>query len=708
MSDLHVTPTNTPICLLDAKEAFHGLTENEKLYSYHLNVGCWAGALSCLAQTSPESPKFFLLLHKLFAADDVADLEKRCLANGVQQEDWDAFIQFCACFYGNMGNYLSFGDTKFIPRCGSEKIAKIVSLSSKGPELAEDWKNIENDIYDLSDAKKQFGLDGKGISTYYSPDMTTAEIQVVQDFLTSQNMGDQAYNTRLFKTSKDGEVVYQLCIASANRQESAMHVFRDVKIEVKYGDHSPFMGELARAIERASKYVPEENKDRVEMLKHYVNSFNSGNIQDHKDSQRSWVKDKGPPVETNIGFIESYRDPFGVRGEFEGFVAVVNRSQSQKFQSLVDNATKFISMLPWDPAFEKDEFLRPDFTSLDVLCFASSGIPAGINIPNYDDIRQEQGFKNVSLGNVLSAQPPAKPITFLAQEDQALFKEWQGRSFEVQVAIHELLGHGSGKLLKEGSDGALNFDKNKVKHPFTGNSIETFYKPGETWDGKFGAESSSYEECRAESVGIFLSCVPEILSLFGHSASADEVSDVTYVNWLIMVRAGLLSLEYFTPENSKWRQAHMQARYAILRVLLEAGEGLVSIVKKDDDVIISLDRSKILSVGRKAMAAFLEKLNVYKATADVEEGIKMYKYYTSVPEDMLELRKIVLAKKEPRKIFVQGVTSLSSDGQVSFKDYEATAYGMINSFKERYSADGPLGSLVEQLKFCGQFPMESN
>ena len=138
------------------------MTDNEKLYSYNLNVGCWAGALSCLAQTSPESPKFFLLLHKLFAADDVTDLEKKCLASirpvliraimlsmcadGVQQEDWDAFIQFCACFYGNMGNYLSFGDTKFVPRCSSEKIAKIVSLSSKGPELAEDvrYANMED------------------------------------------------------------------------------------------------------------------------------------------------------------------------------------------------------------------------------------------------------------------------------------------------------------------------------------------------------------------------------------------------------------------------------------------------------------------------------------------------------------------------------------------------------------------------------------
>jgi dipeptidyl-peptidase-3 len=351
-----------------------------------------------------------------------------------------------------------------------------------------------------------------------------------------------------------------------------------------------------------------------------------------------------------------------------------------------------IPKLPWSQEFEKDKFLSPDFTSLEVLSFAGSGIPAGINIPNYDDIRQNFGFKNVSLGNVLSAKAPDEPVPFIPQKDLDVYRNYRDPAFEVQVGIHELLGHGTGKLLQETSLGQYNFDvSNPPISPITNKPITTWYKPGQTWSAVFGSIASSYEECRAECVAMALSCDFEVLQIFGFGDGREDLSneagDVLFAAYLQMARAGVAALEFWDPKSRKWGQAHMQARYSILRTFLDAGDGFVKLVHTRDDLSdleIHLDRSKIITHGRPAVEKYLQKLHIYKCTADLEAGKGLYDHITSVDDWWgITVRDAVLRKKIPRKVFVQANTVVGEGNEVVLKEYDATPEGIIQSYAER-------------------------
>jgi dipeptidyl-peptidase III len=529
------------------------------------------------------------------------------------------------------------------------------------PETLTIYEKVKDDIYE----SKTVGLmhlgypDAGHLSTYYpdSPDITKEEITVISNFLESKKLYPE--NTRIKKVSGGFEVL----VASAKTDPDASE--RDTeetewslkelggkKLRLVFGDYAREMEKIVEAHKNAEKYA--SNDTERSMNEEYAKYFLTGSGNAFKESQRYWIRDKGPNVETDIGFIETYRDPHGIRGEWEGFVAMVNKERTKAFSKLVDAAPSLIPRLPWDKEFEKDKFLSPDFTSLEVLTFSGSGIPAGINIPNLDEIRQTEGFKNVSLGNVLSAKAPNEPIPFIKESDQQVFREWRDAAFEVQVGLHELLGHGCGKLLQETSPGNYNFDKsNPPKSPLDGQPIKSWYKPGQTWGSVFGATAASYEECRAECVAMALSCDFDILQIFGVGNGEADINgpagDCLYAAYLQMARAGVAALEFWDPKSKKWGQAHMQARFSILRTFLNAGVEFCELeYTKDDlsDLTIRLERSKILSHGRPAIEDYLQKLQIYKATADVEAGTKMYDEITTVESFYADkVRPVVLAKK---------------------------------------------------------------
>ncbi|VDP91206.1 unnamed protein product [Echinostoma caproni] len=454
----------------------NALCENpEKKYIYACSQASWIGGLIDLVQTSPESAGIFLLIQKIFGSqkpDEVAEVAK---TKGFSEDEVNAVMSYFACVCGNLGNYQNFGDTKFIPAISHNRLAEFLSVTDAFSKTM--FEELSPSIYSLNSRRLRLGFGpSEGISTYYSADCSREDAEIAQTYLKATNM--EAYNTRLFKecTSEDNRHVVSLRIASADKKvipaEPIVKLPSDWSFQLHFGDLSELMSVLVDSIQLVLPVVLNEDQKRMWAL--YAESFKTGSIDAHKEGSKVWVKDRSPAVETYIGFIESYRDPLGVRAEFEGFVAIVNKVISAKFQSLVSSAVQILSHLPWPSTYERDVFRKPDFTSLDVVTFATSGIPIGINIPNYDDIRESDGFKNVSLGNVLTARFKDPKAEFLSEADKSVYLPNIETAFEIQVGLHELLGHGSGKLFRRNPDGTFNFDRETTKDLITGGPIESW------------------------------------------------------------------------------------------------------------------------------------------------------------------------------------------------------------------------------------------
>ncbi len=71
-------------------------------------------------------------------------------------------------------------------------------------------------------------------------------------------------------------------------------------------------------------------------------------------------------------------------------------------------------------------------------------------------------------------------------------------------------------------------------------------------------------------------------------------------------------------------------------------------------------------------------MQIYKSTADVEEGSKFFEKYMHVDEKFLGYRKIVVENKLPRRLELQHDVVLK-EGKVEYVTFEESFEGLIKS-----------------------------
>lgn len=209
-------------------------------------------------------------------------------------------------------------------------------MSKETAQALEKASTAGGGIYETKDpALMHLGYPENGhMTTYYpdSPSITKEEIGLIGDFLEKKKL--LLENTRLRKTNHGN---FELLIASgvknppaADRDAGDVDEFNlegkleGKKLKLVFGDCVEEMAKIALSIKNAGQHADNETEEK--MHDEYAMSFGTGSLEAFKQSQRYWIQDKGPTVESDLGFVETYRDPHGVRGEWEGFVAMVSNA----------------------------------------------------------------------------------------------------------------------------------------------------------------------------------------------------------------------------------------------------------------------------------------------------------------------------------------------------------------------------------------------
>jgi dipeptidyl-peptidase-3 len=212
--------------------------------------------------------------------------------------------------------------------------------------------------------------------------------------------------------------------------------------------------EIRRIVAHLRDALAYATADMVAALRALIRFYETGEDGDRRAYDIAWVSDQESPVDTINGFIEVYLDPRGTKGAWEGIVCYVNAEKTRKLQALAAHAQWFEDRMPWDARFRKTQVTGITARAVEAIVeTGDSGplSPIGINLPNDQAIREEYGSKSVSLVNVNEAYEESTPAALRAEfswsaEEAERARLWGALTQELTTAMHEVIGHGSGRM----------------------------------------------------------------------------------------------------------------------------------------------------------------------------------------------------------------------------------------------------------------------
>lgn len=490
---------------------------------------------------------------------------------------------------------------KMLPKCSKEYFMEVANATDV--KLSDE---VMKAIFDPSYDNKKVNLDEskgfvKGSATnFYAPDLAEKEIR---DYYKS------------IKVETDKPVWYGL--------NSKVVKGDDGKIMEKVwhadGMYGAAITEIMGWLEKAEGVA--ENEKQAKALRLLIEYYKTGDLKTWDAYNIAWVETTDGDIDYINGFIEVYNDPIGYKGSYESIVEIKDFEASKQMKVMADNAQWFEDNSTIATEHKKKKVVGISYKVVSVAGEsgdASPATPIGVNLPNSDWIR-EIGSKSVSLGNIISAYDEASGPGMLTEfahdeEEVARIKKYGGLGDKLSTALHEVIGHASGKI-----------------NPGIGTPKETLQ-----------SYASTLEEARADIVALYFIMDQKMMDM-----GLIESLDVAKAEYDGYIANGLMKQLRRIELGKVIEESHMRNRQLISKWVFEKGakDNVIEKVVRDGKTYFNItdyDKLRIL------FGELLKEIQRIKSEGDYEAGKALVEDY-GVQVDAA-IHKEVLARSEKLKL----------------------------------------------------------
>ncbi len=442
--------------------------------------------------------------------------------------DFNLFLVYAKKVFFANGIHHHYSMDKFYPECSRQYFEY----------LSRNLKPTDNqNQFDLLDEKKW----GEIIELIFSNDIATKRVSLNPD---GDLVKDSACNFYENVSQAEAEAFYS---AKHHDDPKISHGLNSTLIKKdgivselvwkKGGKYSGYIEKMMYFLNKAIEFS--DDHQQVLALKKLVEFYETGDLSTFDDYSILWLNDTNSTIDIIHGFIEVYGDPLGKKATYESVISIIDSEASERSKLISTNAQWFENHSTTDNKYKKDEIKGVTARAVHVVMEAgdcSPATPIGINLPNADWIRAEHGSKSITITNIIDAYDEASKENgsieefAFSEEEIEWHNRYGGLASKLHVDLHEIVGHGSGKLASGVAD------------------------PSETLKNY----ASTIEEARADLVALYFG-IDEQLVQWGLMPDIEA----GYAEYNSYIRSGLLTQLVRIKPGKDLEESHMRNRQLI-------------------------------------------------------------------------------------------------------------------------------------------------